>query len=313
MNKIINVLHKNKIPNVKGIVKRNYTLSNNTWFRVGGKAEIFFIPKDIEDLVTLLKNLNKNIPIKVLGAGSNTLVRDGGVSGVTIKLDKSFSKLTYLDNQKIYVEAGLNCTKLARETAKNNLGGLEFLSGIPGTVGGAIKMNAGAYGSETSNFLDEITVVNREGKVKSYFKKDLKMSYRKSSLKKNEIVVSAIFKCKKENKISITKKIKGFNEKRIKTQPVKFKTSGSTFKNPLKCKAWKLIKDSGCENLSKGGAIVSSLHSNFIINQGIAKAIDVEDLGKEIIEKVFTKFGIKLDWEVKIIGSKNKFRKYFND
>ncbi len=313
MDKNIKKLFKTTVPKASGLIKRNFELSNLTWFKVGGKAEVYFLPKDTNDLVNFLKNLDQKIPLKILGAGSNTLIRDGGIGGVTLKLSKNFSEIVYLDNEKVLVGGGLNCTKLARDSAQKNLEGLEFFSGIPGTVGGAIMMNAGAYGNETSEFLEKIITVDRNGEIKKYFKKDIKMSYRKSSLNENEIIIQALFRCKKGNKVTIKNKIKKLNQKRKLTQPIKLKTSGSTFKNPEKLKAWKLIRDSGCSKLKKGGAEVSSLHSNFIINQGIANAKDVEDLGKLIIKKVQNKFGVSLDWEIKIIGSKKKYRRYFND
>ncbi len=305
--------YKINVPKVRGEIKKDFNLSRLTWFKVGGKAEVFFIPKDKTDLINFLLKLDKNVPIKVLGAGSNTLVRDGGISGVTISLIKNFSKISYLKNCLVLVGAGVNCIKLSRDYTLKSLEGLEFFSGIPGTVGGAIKMNAGAYGKETSDMLEKVVTVNRNGKIKEYNKNELKMSYRKSSIDKNEIIIQALFKCKKGEKNKIEKCIKKLKEKREETQPIKLKTSGSTFKNPKKNKAWKLIKKSGCSKLKKGGASVSSLHSNFLVNNGIAKAKDVEELGKIIISKVKKNFGIKLNWEIKIIGTKNKYRKYFND
>ena len=260
----------------------------------------------------MLKKIDKYVPIKILGAGSNTLIRDGGISGVTIHLAKNFSHIHYPNENEIIVGGGLNCTKLSRESANKNIQGMEFFSGIPGTIGGAIKMNAGAYGHETSNILKKITTVNRYGKIKEYNKNQIRMGYRKTSIKKNEIIIEALFKCEKGKKVSILQKITELNKLRKKTQPVKLKTSGSTFKNPIKFKAWKLIKDSGCSNIKVGGARISSLHSNFIVNKGIASAKDVEDLGKIIIDKVHKRFGIKLNWEIKIIGSKKHYRRYFN-
>ncbi len=313
MHSIEKKYFKSVIPKVSGIIKKDFNLASLTWFKVGGKAEIFFIPKNKEDLINFLKKIDKDAPLKILGAGSNILVRDGGIRGVTISLVKSFSNISYLNNQKVYVGAGVNCIKLSRESASKSLEGLEFLSGIPGTVGGAIKMNAGAYGYETSDVLEKIVTVDRYGEIKEYDKEDLKMSYRKNSLNKNQIIIQALFKCKKGKKYIIQNNIKEFKKRREETQPIKLKTSGSTFKNPIQIKAWKLIKQSGCSNLKKGGAEVSSLHSNFLVNQGVAKAKDVEDLGKLIISKVKKKFGIKLNWEIKIIGTKNKYRKYFND
>ena len=313
MHNIEKKLIKNNIPSVSGVIKKDFSLAKLTWFKVGGKAEVFFIPKDKKDLINFLKKLDNNTPIKILGAGSNILVRDGGIRGVTISLVKSFSNILYYKNQKILVGAGVNCIKLSRESASRSMEGLEFFSGIPGTVGGAIRMNAGAYGQQTSDILEKIITVTTNGKVKVYYKEELKMSYRKSSLNKNEIIVEAIFKCKKGKKNNIENNIKKLKKIREKTQPIKLKTSGSTFKNTIKVKAWELIKQSGCSNLKKGGAKVSSLHSNFIVNQGLAKAKDVEDLGKMIINKVKKKFGISLNWEIKIIGTKNKYRKFFND
>ena len=313
MNKFQNKSLFNKVPRVEGLLKRNFSLSNLTWFKVGGKAEIYFIPKNINDLINFLKNLKKEIPIKILGAGSNTLVRDGGIGGVTIKLAKSFSEIRYMKNYKVLLGAGLSCIKLARESAKKSLTGFEFFSGIPGTIGGAIKMNAGSYGNQTSDCLDEVVTINRQGKIKKYQRSEIKMSYRSTSLKKNEIIVQAIFNCKKGNLLDIKKKLIKLNNERKKTQPIKLKTSGSTFKNPYKLKAWELIRNSGCSELEIGGAKVSSLHSNFIINNGIAKASDVEELGNVIRDKVKKKFGVTLNWEIKIIGSKKKYRKYFNE
>ncbi len=304
---------KNTIPSVSGTIKKDFNLSTLTWFKVGGKAEVFFIPKDKKDLVSFLKKLDKNTPIKVLGAGSNILIRDGGIRGVTISLVKNFSNISYIKNQKILVGAGVNCIKLSRDCALKSLKGLEFFSGIPGTVGGAIRMNAGAYGHETSDILEKILTVTKRGKIKEYNKEELKMSYRKNSLNKDEIILQALFTCKKGKKKHIQDDINKLRERRQKTQPITLKTSGSTFKNPSNLQAWKLIKQSGCSKLKKGGAEVSSLHTNFLVNQGIASAGDVEELGSMIIDKVKKKFGVTLQWEIKIIGSKNKYRKYFNE
>ena len=193
-----------------------------------------------------------------------------------------------------------------------SLKGLEFFSGIPGTVGGAIRMNAGAYGHETSDILEKILTVTKRGKIKEYNKEELKMSYRKNSLNKDEIILQALFTCKKGKKKHIQDELIT-ERKKTKTQPITLKTSGSTFKNPANLKAWKLIKQSGCSKLKKGGVEVSSLHTNFLVNQGIASAGDVEELGRMIINKVKKKFGVTLHWEIKIIGSKNKYRRYFNE
>ena len=225
---------KNTIPSVSGTIKKDFNLSKLTWFKVGGKAEVFFIPKDKKDLVSFLKKLDKNTPIKILGAGSNILIRDGGIRGVTISLVKNFSNISYIKNQKILVGAGVNCIKLSRDCALKSLKGLEFFSGIPGTVGGAVRMNAGAYGHETSDILEKILTVTKRGKIKEYNKEELKMSYRKNSLNKDEIILQALFKCKKGKKKHIQDNINELRERRQKTQPITLKTSGSTFKNPRK-------------------------------------------------------------------------------
>ena len=228
---------KNTIPNVSGTIKKDFNLSKLTWFKVGGNAEVFFIPKDKKDLVNFLKKLDKNTPIKILGAGSNILIRDGGIRGVTISLVKNFSNIAYIKNQKILVGAGVNCIKLSRDCALKSLKGLEFFSGIPGTVGGAVRMNAGAYGCETSDILEKILTVTKLGKIKEYNKEELKMSYRKNSLNKDEIILQALFTCKKGKKIYIQDNMNELIERRQKTQPITLKTSGSTFKNPANLKS----------------------------------------------------------------------------
>ena len=302
-----------KIPSVRGILKRSYKLSDMNWFKVGGKAEVLFFPNDLKDLQNLIKKIDKNIPISVIGAGSNTLIRDGGLGGIVIKLGKPFCKLEVLKMNKVRVGAAYNCIKLSRKLAKQNLSGLEFFTGIPGTVGGAIFMNAGAFDVQTSNVLEEIKVLDKEGKIKKFFKEELKMSYRSALIPDNSIIIEATFICKKDKANKIFDKIKCFEKKRSRSQPIKKATGGSTFKNPKNRKAWKLIKDSGCEGMFVGKAKLSEMHSNFIINEGRCSSNDIETLGENIRKKVKDSFGVELEWEIKIIGSKKKYKRFFYD
>ena len=292
-----------RIPKVMGKVVFNSNMSSLTWLKAGGEAKVFYSPLDVSDLQQFLIKLDNKIAVYILGGGSNTLFRDCGYDGVVIKLNKKFDYLNILNKKKIKVGAATNCIKLARTLANNGIGGLEFLSGIPGTVGGAIKMNAGAYGKETSNFLEEIKVINRAGKIKSIIAKEYNMDYRETNFPDDYIFLEATFSCKardvKEN-LNIIKKL---NKKRRLTQPITEKTSGSSFKNPKKFKAWKLIEESGCSNYKNGDACISDMHANFIINKGSASSSNIEKLGESIKEKVLEKFGIELIWEIQIIGN----------
>ncbi len=301
-----------ELPKAKGELKKKYKLSQINWFKVGGDAEVLFIPKNFEDLKYFLKELNNKVPVIILGAGSNILIRDGGLGGIVIKLGKAFSELEVFNELYVKVGAAYNCIKLSRKLAKWNLSGLEFFSGIPGTIGGAVYMNAGAFGSETSSVLEEIKILDRKGNLKKYTKEELKMSYRKSSITKSQVITEAVFKCKKKDGIKVLKKIKELEHQRNITQPIKYFTGGSTFKNPKDNKAWKLIKESGCQGMQVGGAKLSKLHANFIINSGKCTSSDIENLGEKIRDKVEANSGIKLEWEIKILGSKEKYKRYFN-
>ncbi len=298
----------NKIKNItlKGKVVFNLELAPYTWLKTGGKADIFFIPKDVNDLKVFLDSLNKNIPFYILGAGSNTLFRDLGFNGVVIKLSKGFDYIKFNNDKEFKVGAATNCIKMARFLAKNYATGLEFFSGIPGSIGGAIKMNAGAYGFETSDYLTKIKILNRKsGEIKEVLSKDYLMNYRHTNFPDEYIFLEGTFKyIKSKNSKDSLNKIKNLTAERELTQPIKEKTSGSTFKNPKNFKAWKLIQDSGCKNFQLGRAQLSKVHSNFIINKDNATSNDIEKLGEKIIQKVYEKFGVKLAWEIKIIGRK---------
>ena len=298
----------NKIKNItlKGKVVFNLELAPYTWLKTGGKADIFFTPKDVNDLKVFLDSLNKNIPFYILGAGSNTLFRDLGFNGVVIKLSKGFDYIKFNNDKEFKVGAATNCIKMARFLAKNYATGLEFFSGIPGSIGGAIKMNAGAYGFETSDYLTKIKILNRKsGEIKEVLSKDYLMNYRHTNFPDEYIFLEGTFKyIKSKNSKDSLNKIKNLTAERELTQPIKEKTSGSTFKNPKNFKAWKLIQDSGCKNFQLGRAQLSKVHSNFIINKDNATSNDIEKLGEKIIQKVYEKFGVKLAWEIKIIGRK---------
>ena len=301
-----------KIQNLllNGKLSFNFNLASNTWLKTGGNADIFFIPEDVNDLRKFLKSIKNNLPFYILGAGSNTLFRDFGFDGAVIKLSKNFDYVKFINDKEFKVGAATNCIKLARFLAKNCATGLEFFSGIPGSIGGAIKMNAGAYGYETSELLTRIKLLNsKTGKIKEVLSKDYKMQYRQTSFPDEYIFLEATFKYIKNDNISENlKKINELVSQRELTQPIQEKTSGSTFKNPIHKKAWKLIQESGCKNYKLGKAHLSRIHSNFIINEGGATSNDIEKLGEKIINKVHKKFGIKLMWEIKIIGRKGLYQ-----
>ena len=303
-----------KIQNLllNGKVFFNFNLASHTWLKTGGNADIFFIPEDINDLRKFLKSIKNNLSFYILGAGSNTLFRDFGFDGAVIKLSKNFDYVKFINDKEFKVGAATNCIKLARFLARNYATGLEFFSGIPGSIGGAIKMNAGAYGYETSKLLTKIKILDsKDGKIKEILSKDYKMQYRQTSFPDEYIFLEATFKYIKNDNISENlKKINELVSLRELTQPIQEQTRGSTFKNPTHKKAWELIQESGCKNYKLGKAHLSRIHSNFIINGGGATSNDIEKLGEKIINKVHQKFGIKLVWEIKIIGRKGL---YYND
>jgi len=278
----------------------DYEIYKYTWFRTGGIADCFCLVNDENELVKILNQID-NIPYFIIGAGSNLLVRDGGFKGLIIKLGKNFNKIEYTNNN-LTVGASILDINLSKFALSNSIKNFEFFSGIPGSIGGAIKMNAGCFNSETKDFLRNITVINNLGQKKMVNSSELQFSYRESNLEKTDIVISAEFEVQKGEKEEIQEKLNKIKYTRENTQPIKFKTSGSTFKNPKDYYAAKLIEESGCKGLKNGGAIISDIHSNFIINFDNATATDIENLGKIIIEKVYKKFGITLDWEIKIIG-----------
>ncbi len=294
-----------RLPIVNGEYRKNFMLANLTRFKVGGTAEIFFKPKDEQDLSYFLSNLPIDIPVTVLGAGSNVIIRDGGIEGVTIKLGKEFNKITFKENSSIItVGASTLNYSLSKFCLQYSLGGLEFLVGIPGSVGGGISMNAGAYGSEFKDVIHSVEALDRFGNKHLFACRDLDFKYRECGINGFFVFTKANFTCYKGNQEDISKKMQEINNSRKLTQPINEKTGGSTFRNPANCKAWRLIDRVGLRGYMLGDAIVSNLHCNFLINNGCASASNLENLGKLIHAEVLAKTAIDLKWEIKIIGKK---------
>ena len=292
----------NKISkNLKSKFFFDYNISNSTWFRAGGRADLFCIVLNEDELEIIINDLKEETPIFVIGAGSNVLIRDGGFRGLIIKLGKSFNVLN-VNGNLINAGASILDVNLSKFAYCNSLQGLEFFSGIPGSVGGAVKMNAGCYGYETKDALKEISFITKDGVRKKLNNKDLGLSYRNSDLSNHDIITSVIFEGNYSEKNEIELKINKIKLMRETSQPLKFKTGGSTFKNPKGQFAAKLIEQAECKGLTLGDAAVSTKHSNFLINLGKASAEDIETLGKIVQEKVLKKLNIYLEWEIIIIG-----------
>lgn len=276
-------------------------LSKTNWFRVGGPAEWLFKPEDTNDLAAFLKALPAEIPVTVLGVGSNLIVRDGGLPGVVVRLGRHFAT-AHMDEDRVVAGAAMLDLNTALFACDHGIGGLEFLSGIPGTIGGAVKMNAGAYGAEIKDVLLECEIVLRSGEVKILTAEECGFSYRKSSLPEGAIVTKALLKGAPGERQEIAARMQEISRKREETQPIRSRTGGSTFKNPDGHKAWELIDRAGCRGMREGGAQVSEMHCNFLINTGDATARDLETLGDRVIQQVKEKTGVTLEWEIKRIG-----------
>ena len=297
MHSLINKIQSN----IKSNIFLDYNMRKSTWFRAGGNALGYVIVNSISDLKTII-SYSDQIKYYIVGVGSNLMVRDGGFNGLIIKLGKNFNKIK-INKNTLSVGAGVLDVNLAKFALKNLIKDFEFFSGIPGTIGGAIKMNAGCYGSQTADNLKRILVINNLGKIKYLTKDELELKYRSSNLTDELIVLKADFSFKYSSASEIIEKKNYIKFKRESSQPIKEKTSGSTFKNPYGEYAAVLIEKAGCKGMRNGGASVSAIHSNFIINNGEATALDIENLGKQIIKQVQEKFDITLDWEIKIIGT----------
>ena len=287
--------------NLKSKFYFNYNTSKNVWFQTGGNVSVFCLVYDEKELEIILNGIDE-IPFEIIGAGSNILIRDKGFKGVLFKLGKNFNKIK-LHDSFIEVGAGILDVNLSKFAQKKNIKNFEFYSGIPGSIGGAIKMNAGCYGSETKDILKNVKTINFKGEINYFKKNEINLTYRNSALSKGNIIISANYNCLYGERQEIEEKMKKIKMMRQNSQPLKSKTSGSTFKNPHNNFAAKLIEMSGCKGLNVGDAVVSEKHSNFLINTNNATAYQIEELGKKIIDKVYNKFGVKLEWEIKIIGN----------
>jgi len=291
------------LPKIRGSYRENFKLANVTWFNVGGPADILFKPADIEDLIHFLKEKSPNISYMVLGVGSNLLVRDGGIRGVVIRLGKNFTDIIHTGDQLI-VGAGTLDVNVSKYCVENSLAGLEFLSGIPGVIGAALAMNAGAYGREISDCLIKLEALDKNGNLIILDNKACGFKYRGSSLADDLIFTKAYFKIQAGNSEEIQAKVQKIQQQREDSQPIRSKTSGSSFKNPPGKKAWELIDQAGCRGMRLGDAIISEQHCNFLINLGQATAADIENLGEAVRKKVFEHSKIMLEWEIKIIGQR---------
>lgn len=297
-----------KLPNITGEYRFNYSLRHLNWFKVGGPAEIFFKPSGTLDLANFLEQNQQLRPVTVLGAGSNIIIRDGGIEGFVIKLGQNFTNIEF-NNEKNQLSVGSGCLNfnLAKFCSQNNIAGFEFLVGIPGTIGGGIIMNAGAYNSEFKDIVISIEALDYQGKLYTLSNSEIGFKYRGCNLvedlSRQLIITKIILKTLPGDQEIITKKMHEINEKRLATQPIKERTSGSTFANPVgEYSAWQLIDKAGMRGYKIGDASISILHCNFMINHGNATAKDLEDLGELVKKIVFEQSGIDLKWEIKRIG-----------
>lgn len=290
------------MPPPRGKLTANAPLAKLTWFKTGGPAELLFEPEDTDDLAAFLAALPANVPVMGLGLGSNMIVRDGGVPGVVVRLGKTFAGAEELGDCTLKFGGGTSGV-LASSTARDaGVAGLEFLKSIPGTVGGFVRMNGGAYGREVKDVLTACDVVLRDGSVKTLSLADMGYSYRHSDLPEGAIVVSATMRGEPGEPDAIQAEMDRISEAREASQPLRTKTGGSTFKNPPGTSAWKLVDEAGCRGLTVGDAQVSEKHTNFLINRGAATSADIEALGEEVRRRVFEHSGVTLEWEIRRVG-----------
>jgi UDP-N-acetylmuramate dehydrogenase len=289
------------MPKLRGRLVANQSLKELTWFRVGGAAQLLFMPEDEADLRYFLADLPADIAVTVIGLGSNLIVRDGGVPGVVIRLGRGFNE-TAVEGLRIRAGTAVPDVKVARAAQEAGIAGLSFLRGIPGAIGGALRMNGGAYGRETKDVLIEARAVDRQGRIHALSNADLRFSYRHCGAPDDYIFTQALFAGERGDPAAIAAEMEKITQSREATQPVKSRTGGSTFKNPPGHKAWQLIDAAGCRGLRVGEAQVSELHCNFLINLGNATAADIETLGETVRGQVMDHSGVALDWEIKRIG-----------
>jgi UDP-N-acetylmuramate dehydrogenase len=291
-----------RLPKPRGRLTADAPLGPQTWFRAGGPAEVLFRPADVEDLASFLAALPADVPVTVLGVGSNVIVRDGGVKGVVIRLMRGFTGITVEDHE-VVAGAGAPDLNVALTARDHALAGLEFLSGIPGTIGGAFPTNAGAYGGELKDVLISAEAVDRRGTIRTVAAAELGLSYRHSAAPAEWIFTSARLRATPGDQLAIARRIAEIDAARVDSQP-RSRTGGSTFANPPGHKAWELIDRAGCRGLKLGGAQVSEKHTNFLINTGDATATDIEALGEDVRRRVFEQNGVRLEWEIRRIGER---------
>lgn len=305
MNKAVDQIKKIVLEhNIKGKIEFNYNLSKLSWFGVAGKAEIFYVPDSSYELALLLKLLSPKINRTVIGMGSNLLIRDGGIDGIVIKLGKNFSNII-LEKNAVSIGASVPDKVLSRFCSSESINGFEFLTGIPGNIGGAVAMNAGCYGSEIKDVFLSADCIDYLGNEISIDKSENFFSYRNNSRVRDLIIMNVKFKRVKGNKKQITDKMEEINNNRILSQPQKVRTAGSTFKNPISNsnkKAWELIELSGSRDIKVNNISLSDEHANFIVNKQFASANDIESFGESIKERVLSKTGVSLEWEIRILG-----------
>ncbi len=287
---------------LRGRLLPDHPLADLTWFRVGGPAQVLFTPADEQDLAAALAVLPAEVPVTVIGLGSNLIVRDGGVPGLVVRLGgRAFGEVT-VDGETIRAGTAVPDVRLAKAAAEAGLDGLAFYRGIPGSVGGALRMNAGAHGGETTDVLVEARGVTRTGEIRVFAHADMGFAYRHSGVPGDVIFTSALFRGRPGDKAAILAEMDRVTAAREAAQPIRERTGGSTFKNPEGGKAWQLVDAAGCRGLRRGGAQVSEMHCNFLINTGGATAADIEGLGEEVRARVRAQSGVDLHWEIKRIG-----------
>lgn len=289
------------LPEVRGSLRADVSLAPFTWLRVGGAAEALFMPKDQADLAHFLNSTPDDIPVQILGVASNTLVRDGGVKGVVVRLGPAFGKVS-AEGIKITAGAAALDKTVAKKAAAAGISGLEFYAGVPGTIGGALRMNAGCYGAETKDVLVSVVAIDRSGRRQVMTLDEMEYSYRYCGAPKDLFFVEAVFEGASDVPAAITARMDEITAKREASQPIREKTGGSTFKNPDGHSSWKLIDAAGCRGLRVGGAQMSEQHCNFMINADGASAADLEALGETVRARVLETQGVQLHWEVRRIG-----------
>jgi len=290
-----------RLPPVRGHLAANAPLDRETWFRVGGAAEVLFRPADRDDLALMLREMPEGTPVSVVGLGSNLLVRDGGVRGVVIRMGREMAGIE-VNGDAVSAGAGAPDPAVAAAARDAGLAGLEFLSGIPGTIGGALRMNAGAYGGEMADILTSCEAVDPEGEVHRLGPDDMGFGYRRCGIPEDWIFTGATMRGRPGDRAAIAARMADIRENREVSQPMRTRTGGSTFRNPNGCTAWRLVDEAGCRGLERGGAKVSEKHTNFLVNTGGATAGDIESLGEEIRARVKAGSGIDLQWEIRRIG-----------